>query len=95
MYKGNMQDFMNRVIAYMKSNYDQEFTFWRGNVHKKDKQGNWYRSDEIEYTLGHLDGKRGGGEVWYSQVIHDREDLEEQVYDWVNKCLKRIGYVQR
>ena len=78
MYRGNMGDFIQKLNDYIQRKYDSRIIF--GSID--------YDVDEIIYYIAFFGPLQKGGAIGYK--VFDREDFEDQVIDYVNKCLEYV-----
>ena len=74
MYKGNMQDFVERLDRYLHKEYGGQLRFGRVTI-------NGLTNIFVAFFPKGVIGTQ-------AYHIYDREDFEEQIYDYVNQKLK-------
>jgi hypothetical protein len=76
MYKGNMGDFVQKVNDYILKNYNCRVIF--GNIPVGDLGGYFiaFFAPDRQSAIGYQ--------------VYDREDFEQQIYDYVNHQLDHV-----
>ena len=78
MYKGNVEDFANRVIDYIRETYDVRLNFYPSTQYPK----HWYLSDGIHRTYPDC----------YVQDTESFEDDIYRAVNWILNRRKERGY---
>lgn len=85
MYKGNMQEFMDRLIPFVEKNHGIKLIFVR------DKE-TAYKDGKYVHTGRYIPCITVQIKGWITRYhqVKDDSDFEQQVYDVVNKSIDRI-----
>ena len=76
MYKGNMSDFLDKLSVYLKEN--------RYAIHHIDLEP-FGQDFQLKVWLT-------GGNAWYSRIVTDTVDFEDQVYSHI-KEFRRLNMI--
>ena len=98
MYKGNMYEFLEKIIDYVERKHGIKFNIERSNDYeqeppKRTPDGkpsirNWKQVDRKRLVLWHYpNGNRNGFGV--GQALYDTENFEEEVIKFINERLSK------
>jgi hypothetical protein len=76
MYKGNMGDFVSKVDVYLRKHYDCKIIFGRVPIEDVGKYFVAFYAPSQRAAIGY--------------EVFDKENFEEQIYDYVNKELSDV-----
>jgi hypothetical protein len=100
MYKGNMYEFAERVVAYVEKTFGVKFSLEMGNEYErsgpikrrienkyKSPPGEWVETGRRQLMIWHY--KRDSSMYGMGKTLTDMEDFEEQLYTFINEALNR------
>ena len=91
MYKGNIQDFCDKLFEYVEREYGVKFRLRQtagGFVRKRIGGKSILTFDSSRKALYIQYDPYKKGELDEVKPIHDSADLEEQIYEFVNSILR-------
>ncbi len=88
LYKGNMQDFVDKVSQYMREKFGKTVSLARLNgPRRRTPSRNGEPARSIEGNMDYYVCIQVSPSTSYTGLVYDREDFEQQVYDIINKIL--------